>query len=481
MTVLGMMPADIHRLLQVTGKDAVAQRLSLHLQHLLRDLMSQTYFTLPGLDLPCQTTRGTRPGDLIADILFNMCMTTILAQVHDRVQQTDPTCWLGAEAPVTDLSQPEPMPSEAYADVTFTFVDDVAVMVHARTNDRLIVMTRNIVEALVQATAQRGLTINFDKGKTELLWNLTGKGTRGVKTATHLAGNVLQSHSNEGQVFSLPICHAYKHLGTWLQTKHRHAREVAKRASAAKQQFGQLSRSFFARKLNLDVKAKVFQSLVMSKMVYNVHTWAGHTAKDLDDWHNSARPMAAAMLRGRLDTQTRFQHTTDELFAACGLLPLPDQVHAQRLRFLKRLLAACPYLTWALLHAMQGTGSWLQQCQESFEWLCLHHGGPLPAGPGDPFLTWTTVIRLDSRWKGKIRKASLQARSFHSAKARYMIWSQHFAQRLARHGATLPDPPSSGSHAEIWQCDLCPKTFGPCNACGAGPQLQKKGAILRYW
>ena len=462
MTVLGMMPQDIQKLLQETGKDAVAHRLSIHLQHLLRDLMSQTYFTLPGLDLPCQTTRGTRPGDPIADILFNMCMTAILADVHAEVQQATSTCWLGAAAPVTDLSSADPMPLEAYADVTF--VDDIAVLLHARTNDRLIVLTQSIVEALVHATDKRGLTINFDRGKTELLWNLAGKATKSIKTAIHLAGNSLQWQTGEGQTFTLPICPAYKHLGTWLQTKHRHAREVAKRAATAKQQFGRLSRSFFTRKLSLDVRAKVFQSIVVSKLLYNVHTWTGHSAKDMDDWNNSARPLVAVMLRGRLEAHTRFQHTTDELFAACGLLPLPDQVHAHRLRYLKRLTHQCPPLTWALLHATSGPTSWRQLCQDSISWLCTHHGGPLPAGPEDTFLTWITAISLDTRWKGKIRRAMSHAKSFHAAKARSLLWTQHFAQRLARHGATLPDPPARGSNTEIWQCDLCPKTFGSSRA-----------------
>ena len=462
MAGLGMMPEDLNRLLQVTSQDAVAHRLSLHLQHLLRDLMSQTFFTLPGLEMPCQTTRGTRPGDPIADILFNMCMTAILAEVHTNIQLNDPVCWLGAATPVTDLSQPGPMPAEAYADVTF--VDDIAVLMHARTNDRLIAMTQCIVEALASATDRMGLTINFDRGKTELLWTLAGKGTKGIKTAVHLAGNALRWQSQDQRPYVLHTCHAYKHLGTWVQTKHRHAREVAKRASSAKQQFGQLSRSFFTRKISLDVRAKVFQSLVVSKLIYNVHTWAGHSAKEFEDWNNAARPMAAVLLRGTLDMRTKFQHTTDDLVAACGLLPLPDQVHAQRLRFLKRLIQACPRITWTLLHAMQGPDTWIELCMTSIAWLCLHHGGPLPAGPQDSFLTWVAAVSLDNRWKGKIRQATNRARAFHSARAKYTIWTQHFAQRLARHGATLPASPTSASNVNLWQCDLCPKTFGSARA-----------------
>lgn len=314
------------------------------------------------------------------------------------------------------------------------------------------------------ATSKRGLDINFDRGKTELLWNLAGRGTKAIKTAAHLAGQTLQWQSSQGLSVTLPLCHTYKHLGTWVQTKHRHAREVTKRTAAAKQQFGQLARSFFTRKLSLEVRAKVFQSLIVSKLLYNVHIWAGTADKDHEDWNNAARPLVATLLRGRLDPGTRFQHPTDDLFAACGLLPLPDQVHAQRLRFLKRLIRTCPDVTWSLLNDTQCTGSWMALCHQSIAWFCRHYGGPLPTSPDSPFVEWATAVSLDDRWKGKVRKAAHSALAFHAARARHVIWSQHFAQRLARHGAILPDPPASKCHPEIWQCDLCAKTFGSSRA-----------------
>ena len=314
------------------------------------------------------------------------------------------------------------------------------------------------------AQAILGLAINFDRGKTEVLWNLAGRGTKQIKADAHLAGAVMKWTTQDGKLMQLPLCQEYKHLGSWLQTKHRHAREVAKRASAAKQQFGQMSRSFFTKRLSLDVRAKVFQSLVVSKLMFNVHTWAGVTPQDFEAWNNSARPMVAVMLRGRLEVQSRFQHTTDELFAACGILPLPDQLHAQRLRFLKRLLQACPHITWMLLEATSGPGSWMQLCRDSLRWLCRHHGGRLPVSPDASFVDWATAIMLDSRWKGKIRKATHQALAFHSAKARHQLWHQHLSQRLALNGATLPDPPAQKKASEIWQCDLCPKTFGSSRA-----------------
>ena len=52
----------------------------------------------------------------------------------------------------------------------------------------------------------------------------------------HAAGNVIQWQW-DSEAFAVHVCHQYKHLGTWIQTKHRHSREISLRASVAKQQF----------------------------------------------------------------------------------------------------------------------------------------------------------------------------------------------------------------------------------------------------
>ena len=88
----------------------------------------------------------------------------------------------------------------------------------------------------------------------------------------HEDGQLIQWMA-EGKTYTLHVCHAYKHLGTWVQAHHRHAKEALARAAAAKQQWGQLARSFFTKRaITIPVKSAVFQSLVVSKMTYNVHT-----------------------------------------------------------------------------------------------------------------------------------------------------------------------------------------------------------------
>ena len=105
------------------------------MQHILHDLLHNTYFTVQGLPDPCQTTRGTRPGDPIADVLFNLCMHLILTDFRASMEQSSDVPWLGQATPVSDLCNIPSIPPTGFIDVTF--VDDRVVLIHGRSNDNV--------------------------------------------------------------------------------------------------------------------------------------------------------------------------------------------------------------------------------------------------------------------------------------------------------------------------------------------------------
>ena len=337
---VGLSPAEVHKLITNAATDDAVKGLPRHMQHILHDLLHNTYFTVQGLTEPCQTTRGTRPGDPIADVLFNLCMHLILTDFRATMEHSNDVPWLGQASPVSDLSDIPSIPPTGFIDVTF--VDDCVVLIHGRSNDSVANTMKAVVQAMDKAAATRGLSINYERGKTEALWTILGKGARQMKQTLHEAGQTLQ-WAHEGIQYTIPLCHTYKHLGTWLQAHHKHTREILARSSAAKQQYGQLARPFFTKKcITLPVKSAIFQSLVLSKMLYNVHTWTSVTPKHMQTWTNHLKAPAGTLPKGLLMAPTRFMHSTDEMMACAGILPLMDQVHANRLRFLARLLNACP-------------------------------------------------------------------------------------------------------------------------------------------
>ena len=256
-----------------------------------------------------------------------------------------------------------------------------------------------------------------------------------------------------------PVTHQYKHLGTWLQTGHRHSREIQLRLASAKTAWGQLARSFFTRRsVSLQAKSHVFQSLIVSKVVYNAHTWAGATVKELERWSVALKPQVGTLLRGFLAHSTKFEHPADVMYAYAGVLPLTDQLHANRLRFLARLLKACPTVTWNLLCADASEASWLRQVRGSIEWFCRFYSGRVSVSAQSPMQDWIQHILLDTQWKGKVKKVTRLALAYHQAQAEHLVWQKRIEMQLSSAGATLPTRPTSAPPTR-WECDLCQKRF----------------------
>ena len=109
----GMTQPEIYYLLQSTEVEDATVGLSKHMQCILEDLLHLTHFQIQGINQPCLTTRGTRPGDPIADILFNLCMCRILHDFKQRVVESTEVPWMGANTTVHDFTVVEAMPSEA--------------------------------------------------------------------------------------------------------------------------------------------------------------------------------------------------------------------------------------------------------------------------------------------------------------------------------------------------------------------------------
>lgn len=110
MTSLGVSHEELAELLHAAEKDCVTEGMSNHMQKILHDMMVDTFFTIPGLTDPCCTTRGTRPGDPIADVLFNLCMTHLLAHFRAAVAEQSDVPWLGTTDLVTDFNKAHPLP-----------------------------------------------------------------------------------------------------------------------------------------------------------------------------------------------------------------------------------------------------------------------------------------------------------------------------------------------------------------------------------
>ena len=224
-----------------------------------------------------------RPGDPIGDILYNLVMSVLLQDAKEDIAQQSHLQWYGSPKLCPDFSCSDPIPALGVFDVSF--VDDVAIGIHGRSNQEVADGIQIVVYAMFKAAKRRGLSINFEAGKTEVLWNIVGKGSKEWKATLASADNVMQWQTPHGpmSVRSVP---AYRHLGTWLQVGHIHGREIQQRGAQSRSTWGALSKPFYNKTyVSLATKAKVFQATALSQFMYNAHIWTGVTPIEWDKWH----------------------------------------------------------------------------------------------------------------------------------------------------------------------------------------------------
>ena len=348
---------------------------SRHTEQLIHDCMTNTFFTVDGVPEVCHTTRGTRPGDPLGDLLFNLIMRLVLKDMHQHIQCTSNAYWIGTPKQCTSFLDAKQIPPHAYFDVSF--VDDAAIAIRAESLEAVETTIKVVVEAFHHAAMARGLGVNFSQGKTEVLWDIIGKGSRALKERLHDSGQWL-TWQTPGHHFSLRVSHSYKHLGSWIQMGGSHKREISHRASMALQSWGCLARTFYHKKhVGMQAKTIAFQSLSMSRLMFNAHTWVGITDDQVAQWQQKLRKPIGLLTKHLLKGVSPLTVDTVDLFALARILPPSDQLHVARLRYLKRLLNYCPQGLWDLLfHARAWPHSWIAHCQSSFEWFLQFYQVP---------------------------------------------------------------------------------------------------------
>ena len=457
LTRLGIEPQQVASMIADASKDQALSSLTLHAQAIVRDLMSNTHFWVKGLEHPTKTNRGTRPGDPVADLLFNVCMSVILRDTTEGVQSRTDAHWLGSATSCKDFMTSQPVPCPAFLDISY--VDDCVFLLHAQSNEEIEDMACIVVEEMTKAAAKRGLLVNFEKGKTEMLWTVRGKGSRKVRESLHDNQNVIQ-WNDAGHDRELRVVQAYKHLGTWVQSAGKHGKELQSRAANALASWGPLTRGFYCQKrVSIQSKAKVLGTLTYSRLLYNAHTWAGITDSQIEKWQNAVRKPLASMVKSKLLGLAPFQFSVDTLAGLAGILTPMDSLHIARLRFLRRFFDRCPQILWNLVwDSRMVEHSWIQHCLDSLSWLQMYCPSRLPFSEKVSFCDWISPIMLDSRWNAKIKAAARSCKAYRREYALQHVWEVRLAENLISRGVQLKCEEDE-TESLTWQCAQCPERF----------------------
>ena len=133
------------------------------LRAFLHDIHESMWFTMQADD-PCitVTSRGTRPGSPLADMGFNLLMTKIMHQIEEGMQNI-PDYVHGSQA--LGLSIPP-----------LAWVDDLTVPIAVTKPEFLIPVVQETVALLHNTFRAHGMTMTFEKGKSEAVLMYRGFG-----------------------------------------------------------------------------------------------------------------------------------------------------------------------------------------------------------------------------------------------------------------------------------------------------------------
>eukprot|EP00435_Cladocopium_sp_Y103_P007844 s1133_g2.t1 len=459
---LGAKESEIDELLSYAHQDAALNGIDPHAALLLQDLFRSTYFTVEGVKHPCMTSKGTRPGDPVGDVLFNMSMRLILKDVTEFISQRTSASWEGTPAQHHDFTLFSEPPTLAWWEIAF--VDDCAISIRAENNNELLELVKIATAAMVTSARKRGLVVNFDTGKSEVMLNLVGAGTRQLKES--LAANNFQIDIEvESDRYRLRSVFAYRHLGTWFQQSGKQQRDARYRLSLAKQSWGPLVKPFFSKpQISIATKIQVFSSLIMARYCYNVHTWAMPTEGVLQEWNNALRPLLYPLVRRFLRGLPPFRFGIETLCGLLNMLSPVDQLHLNRLRYLQRLLKTCTQSLWnMLLSVRDDERPWVAQCCQSLKWFAKFYGPKFGLTDRSNFHDWIAAVRIDRAWKGRLRRAAQSCIQYRLAEAEAAVWQCYVQQELLQHGG-IEVPPVEDAIVQRWKCDLCDAEFASKHA-----------------
>ena len=127
--------------------------------------------------------RGSRPGDVFGDVLFNFLVAKIDRSIEEVVQNLG----LGCMVPYSGIRTFEQQPLELMSDSAplpkVSFVDDLAIPVVSKRVAEHIERTAAAATAGIDAPAKHGLSCKFDAGKSECMIAFHGAGSQAAEKA----------------------------------------------------------------------------------------------------------------------------------------------------------------------------------------------------------------------------------------------------------------------------------------------------------
>ena len=438
---------------------AVAEAgISPYLQAHLTESISHTWFRLPQDAHISRTRKGSRPGDNLADLLFSFSFRRILASVVEELTAND------IDLTFESCGAVHPFPHQVQCiseDIIFptlgpVWADDLAVFIWSRSASDLLPKTRFVATTLLDAMALRGMDVNLEKGKTEIVPHFLGKGAHMVKRNIYRhADPVVELDTRYmGKVF-VRLVSTYKHLGTVFAVAGRMSAEIRQRLGHAKRELRRFRKQVYSNSaLAPERRVTIFCSLVLTGLLFDIAVWPRLQKQELQHFEQGIvglyRSLALAIWG-----EDALSWRSERITAKLQLSDATTLLRVARLRHLQHLCLRGDQYIWAFLHLEE---TWLRMVHEDLEWMQQQIPRRVPqVPPEDDWVPGRQDMDLGRRWKYNIKMAQRHHDFQNTKNSDWQEWHRQILYVFRDEG--LWDDRLITTRTEMNACMRCQRCF----------------------
>eukprot|EP00435_Cladocopium_sp_Y103_P009245 s1408_g2.t1 len=458
---LNLAPETMHELALLLSQPSALSEAGApaHVQLLLQALHRDTWFQMGTQTDLVRTEVGSRPGDSFADVVFGYLWAKILKGVEDTLVRHE------VLESIVDLALPTPyeyVNPSSLSNIPLlgpTWMDDLNIVLTAPSNAALVSKTQFALSVLIDTCKQHHMEPNLKKGKTEVMFTFCGSHSRAYRRQYYSQVPGLPVVCDTS-TFQIAVVSRYLHLGGVIHHRDATNQEIQRRLAIAHQNYQQHRRILYHNcALPWTTRCDLFQTLVLSKLMYGVESWTFSTQQCRNRFHAGVMKLYRKLLGGTVST-----HMTDLEVLVKTNLPDPNELlHRARLRYFGTLHRCRHQAHWGLL---QEDHDWIELLQADLFWLwCQLDGTSELQDPREHFPQWQDLIVHHGRyWKKLVRRgirhACLQRKKeFHAIELHDRIgrllldesWISHIPQHLT---VAVPSDPT-----QAFGCMSCQMSF----------------------
>ena len=424
-------------------------------QSYLREGLTDTWFHIGPISPAGNcvvTSKGSRPGDSWADIVFNAVFHQVLQQIQREMKKAG----LDFEVQIPTNTNPfEIIAGTEFAPICqTTWADDLAVMIRFRDPLRLESDLCTATHILLQALRQHGMEASVGAGKTAALVLVRGPNAVSVRRRLFSRPNANMCVLQEHEPVFLPLVSHYKHLGGIVDARCNMIAELTARAAKARSAYWRIARQIFRNKhLPLKIKCQIFRATVIAVFTWGAGAWPilsqqehAFFVRTLWDFYRLLLP--------KYDGETPLHHSHFSILSQLPFSHPDDVLQEARCRHYGAMISHAPHQLWALF-ALDVKSQEAYRNAIQWMWEAISRDNELPHY--SEWSSWEEIIRTrPTFWKRLVRVASRRHLWRRLRLGHVQQWQHRLLRTFEPHGMILPAKPG---HHENHCCLLCNTSF----------------------